>query len=240
MMIREVGGILMKKLALVLAAAITLSFGTACGGNAATTNEEITYITVNETQYDSRSTSLTISNVETTEGLEALSQFPNLEDLTINYSADNAVDLSFLKQLPALKSFTFLNEECDLDISVLGELTNLESLTLITWSITDISPLENLTNLTSLTISSSLNDMAPISKLTNLRTLVIPYNNCDDSVIAPLVNLEYLDISNNKLSDVYSLYNMKNLSFIDLEGNPIPSMQIEELKHALPSCEINY
>lgn len=229
----------MKKLALVLVSVMALSFFTACGGNAAA-NEQVTYITVNEMQYDSQSTSLTLSNIETTEGLEVLSQFPNLEDLTINYSANNAVDLSFLKELPNLKSFAFLNEECEIDIAPLGELTNLESLTLITWSITDIAPLENLTNLTSLTISSSLNDMSAISKLTNLKTLVIPYNNCDASVIAPLVNLEYLDISNNKLSDVYSLYNMKNLAFIDLEGNPIPSMQIEELKHALPSCEINF
>lgn len=230
----------MKKLALVLAAAITLSSCTACGGNAATANQEITYVTVNNMQYDSQSTSLTISNVETTDGLEALAQFPNLEDLTINYTADNAVDFSFLKELPNLKSFAFLNEECEIDITALGELTSLETLTLITWSITDISPLENLTNLTNLTISSSLEDMAPISKLTNLTTLIIPYNDCDASVIAPLVNLEYLDISNNKLADVYSLYNMKNLSYIDLEGNPIPSTQIEELKHALPGCEINY
>jgi hypothetical protein len=44
-----------------------------------------------------------------------------------------------------------------------------------------------------------------------------------------------------KVTDLSLLAELKNLEFLDLKGHPRPSEeQVEELRLALPNCDINF
>ena len=58
------------------------------------------------------------------------------------------------------------------------------------------------------------------------------------SPLAALSNLETLDLRSNQISSVYPLKRLTNLKKLDLTGNPLTEEQVEELRQALPDCEI--
>jgi Leucine-rich repeat (LRR) protein len=47
-------------------------------------------------------------------------------------------------------------------------------------------------------------------------------------------------LADNQLTDVASLAEIKNLSTLDLTGNPVPKSKVEALRKALPMCQIDF
>lgn len=165
-----------------------------------------------------------------TEGLEVLTNLPNLKWLALQDSGIK--DLSFLSQLSQLES---LNLRCNRieDLSPLTNLTQLERLILGGNNITDLSPLESLTKLRLLMLDRTCPEtLEPLADLVNLQTLSIkgrttnprycPLENFQP--IANLKNLEFLDIVNTNFSDLPLLLNYPKLKKLDLAQNNITDL----------------
>ena len=152
--------------------------------------------------------------------ISALSGLSNLQalDLSDNKISDISGVVSALKKLSNLKSLNLSNNEIS-DISKMNELTNLQTLYLYNNKISDISELKGLINLQELNLTS--NQISDISGLKGL------------------TNLKMLDLSYNQISDVSVFENLRDLRWLALFNNPISEADIQSLKNALPSCEIN-
>ena len=118
-----------------------------------------------------------------------------------------------------LTNLTGLSLSPTSDISALGSLTNLTTLTL-GGSISDLSPLADLTNLTTLTFDGSISDLALLPNLTNLTALRV-YNTIisDISALANLTTLTHLNLSLSSTSDISALANLTNLTHLTLYGS---------------------
>jgi len=149
------------------------------------------------------------------------------------------------------------------DISPLEGLTKLELLSLDSFQISDISPLKNLTNLTWLNLSDNyIADISPLKSLSELTSLQLDENRISDihgleslvkltelhlsdnqiadiSPLKGLTKLTYLDLSYNSITDISALKDLTNLRYLNLYGNPLTYEQLQELRKALPGCEIN-
>ena len=86
--------------------------------------------------------------------------------------------------------------------------------------LTDVKGLEKLTQLTKLTLSGNqLTDVKGLEKLTQLKNLFL---------------------GGNQLTDVKGLEKLTQLTWLGLAFNPdLPKKQIDELKKALPKCNIS-
>jgi Leucine-rich repeat (LRR) protein len=72
-----------------------------------------------------------------------------------------------------------------------------------------------------------------------LRELRIGNNRISDGTpLMYLDTLEFLDVSGNNLSSVSPIKQLSSLKWLKLTGNPLTQEQIDELKTALPDCEI--
>ena len=72
-----------------------------------------------------------------------------------------------------------------------------------------------------------------------LRELRLGNNNISDGTpLMYLRSLEVLDLSGNNLSSVSPIKQIPTLKWLKLSGNPLSEEQIEELRAALPECEI--
>lgn len=149
----------------------------------------------------------------------------------IDLSGLGLTDISELKYCTKLKSlnlgYDFTTDEALTnnisDISVLANLTNLESLTLDGNNISDISPLAGLTNLEYLFLQNNkISDISPLAGLTNLTYLNLNRNNISDiSPLEGLTNLTVLYLSGNKISNVSPLEGHTNLIMLSLNENNI-------------------
>ena len=73
----------------------------------------------------------------------------------------------------------------------------------------------------------------------SIKTLDLSNNLIQDlSPLAALKALETLDLHGNQISSLEPLTRMSQLKKVDLSGNPLEAEQIEELRRALPGCEI--
>lgn len=138
-------------------------------------------------------------------------------------------DISYLGNLVNLE-YLSMRDNLISDISALGNLINLKELYLNWNPLTDISPFSNLTQIEVLHISNScfeqkINSLSPISNLITLRHLYATFEELDDiSDLSGLINLEMAYISFNKISDLSPLYNLNKLERIYAEGNLITSL----------------
>ena len=74
---------------------------------------------------------------------------------------------------------------------------------------------------------------------TTLRTLDLGFNQIQDvTPLSALTALESLDLRSNQIGSVESLRRLHQLKKLNLSGNPLSAEQIEELRAALPDCEI--
>lgn len=192
--------------------------------------------------------------------LEAISSFPNLERLTLNDAA-----VSTLKPLVALKNLKTLtvtdSENSDstirigekkervTDYNAISMLKNLESLSLKSDIIKDISfikelpvlttlklddlavislePLTSVSSLTALTLinNGKLQNYDPVGNLTGLKELVInKYTSQSDPNLSGLTELEILDI--NGFMSVASLKNLPNLKDLTVSGSNLDSADV--------------
>lgn len=106
--------------------------------------------------------------------------------------------------------------------------------------ISDISPLANLVELEGLWIwGNRFGDLTPLSGLTKLTGLWTAGREISDiSPISNLTNLEYLHLPWASITDISPLYRLTNLKELHLQNNPLTYRVVNELRKALPNCEI--
>jgi len=128
------------------------------------------------------------------------------------------------------------------DIRALSRLTTLTWLNLFNNSITNIHALRGLTELQTLFISENeIKDITALGRLTNLNLLAAYGCSISDiSVLSNLTKLETLYLNDNLISDITALKELTNLKTLWLDGNPLTQQQINELKEALPNCDIRF
>lgn len=147
------------------------------------------------------------------QSLDALKYFTNLTFLGLGYAVGDGGDPVHgidLSPLAGMTKLTSLQMACVpvSDISVVKNMPYLISFTAFGGGlITDISPLAGLSNLQALTIrENKITDVSPLAGMTNLFYLDISDNQITDvTPLASLVNLQRLYISNNPAKDLSSL-----------------------------------
>ena len=129
------------------------------------------------------------------------------------------------------------------DFSPLSTLTKLKHLHL--WGVaqlSDCSILGKLTNLESLTVNAaSITDFAALGYLTNLTYLDLQLLNISDVSLLPLdrlTKLTELFLWSNQITDISPLKRLANLTTLGLTNNPLNENQLSELSEALPECNI--
>lgn len=174
--------------------------------------------------------------------ITALKNLTNLQTLNLGYN--KVKNTSSLKELSNLQTLDLSNNQIsnisDV-ISALKGLTNFKSLDLSSNQISDISKMNELTNLQTLYLSNNqISDINELKGLINLHELNLTSNKISDiSVLKGLTNLKTLDLSYNQISDVSASKSLRDLRWLALFDNPISQDDIQALKNALPSCEIN-
>ena len=175
---------------------------------------------------------------------------------------DNLTDISSLADLDSLKVL----ELCDLpidDFENIGSIDTLVELSLQNLNIKDISPIYS-NNLQTLCLSRlpivsidfieessklenfallecNVSDVHSVGNLKEITSLTITNTPVKD--ITPLSNLktlEMLSLMNNNISDISPLKSFINLKRLYLQGNPLTEDQIDELREALPNCDIYF
>ena len=139
--------------------------------------------------------------------LSALQYFTNLTYLGLGFAVQNAQ-----------------NSQAPIDLSVIANLTNLESLQMAGVVVDDLSPLAKLDRLMSLTLYNGDQplDLSPLSGLVNLVALTLRNNKITDlSPLAGMSNLRYLDLEGNQITDVSPLAGLTGLERLYLIDNPI-------------------
>jgi len=123
-----------------------------------------------------------------------------------------------------------------------GNLTNLKTLHATNNEITDISAISCLKNLEELfLIGNNISDLSPIKDLVNLKELQLYGNEISDlSPLSNLINLEVVNIGYNDFADITPLKNLTSLKELHLNPNyQLSETVIEDLRNALPDCEIH-
>ena len=174
---------------------------------------------------------------------DVIPRLPRLETLSIN-SCYQVTDVSPVANLKDLTRLSMDHAHKLVDISPLAELTGLQMLHLTYTQVQDLTPVGGLSDLNRLWLwgNRRVLDISPLENLTNLTLLGL--NGCkgvyDISPLSELTQLRSLSLSRlEKVDDVSSLSNLKQLKKLDLRGcSQIPNKQIQGLKRALPSCQI--
>ncbi|WP_075722017.1 leucine-rich repeat domain-containing protein [Roseburia sp. 499] len=147
-----------------------------------------------------------------------------------------------IKSLKGIEYFKNLNmisliDHSITDITPLSGLTNLTSLCLYHNKITDITPLSGLTNLASLSLGrNEITDITVLSGMTNLTSLSLDSNNIEDiTAIEGLTILTSLELGKNRITDITALSGLTNITALELEENEItditPLSGMKNLKH---------
>ena len=122
------------------------------------------------------------------------------------------------------------------DLTVLGSLSALQTLTLANNRITDISPLAGCKSLTYVDLSYNyglnsdntergISDLSPLFENTQLRTLIAGHNLISDvEGIEALEELSYLDLTDNYLDSLAPLAEAASLETVLLHSNALTSL----------------
>ena len=153
-----------------------------------------------------------------------LSNLNNLSEVYLNEGTKENFDniVNSLKELQNLQKISIDNCYSIKDITPIGKIKNLQSLTIARVPISNLKGIEDLSNLTSLSLSQNTNltSIKGISKLSNLEKLEIVNNNINDiEEISNLKKLNRLDLRNNKIEDITPLGFNTELIYLDLRGN---------------------
>ena len=90
-------------------------------------------------------------------------------------------------------------------------------------------------------VDTQVSDVSPLAELKNLEFLYLNDTKVSDlSLLAELKNLTHLWLGNTQVSDLSPLAELKNLEFLYLNGLQVSDEQVQELRQALPHCEISF
>jgi Leucine-rich repeat (LRR) protein len=120
--------------------------------------------------------------------------------------AKGIVNLSGLGQCTNLAALTLIDNQIS-DVSELSSLNKLKVLNLAINQVTDLDPLSGLTGLEQLHLSQNqIQDITPLAGLSNLRQLRLGWNQIEDlSPLSGLVDLGSLDLTGNSVADIEPL-----------------------------------
>ena len=159
--------------------------------------------------------------------LSALSQLSNLTLLQL--SNFNGQDMEFLSGMSSLEELVlYTGENLDLGALVKYAPPSLKSLGTGRCGIKDITALGNLTQLEELSLGANLIcDISPLRTLTNLKILRLTNNQISDiSPLAGLYNLVELHLNRNQIEDISALAGMENLVMLNLDDNNITDFSL--------------
>lgn len=173
--------------------------------------------------------------------LDSLKGLSNLRLLTITNNPDlggEAVD----KLKSALSASYVEHDDLVYSIEIGGEKfrEDLTELDLSNRALTDISALALFKNLEIVNLrGNNLENISVLQWTRGITKLDLACNSISDpTALTSLPYLETLDISGNKLSSVDVFVTMTGLKELNLSGNNISPEQIEQLRFALPGCNI--
>lgn len=141
---------------------------------------------------------------------------------SLDLSGCNLRSLPDLSGLESLILLDFSVNEVQ-DISPLQALSNLEDLDFEGNQVQDISPLKALSNLQSLYFENNqVQDISPLQALSNLRELYFSNNQVQDiSPLQALSNLQKLAFSDNQVQDISPLKALRNLQSLNFDNNQV-------------------
>jgi len=156
-----------------------------------------------------------------------LGRLSYLENLTMeNHNPDNLLSLSSLTQLKEL-----VIRNCPLsaaDLTTIGNLPNLEKLTLSGCSLSNISGLSNASNLTYLDLSrNAIRDLTPLAFMEKLSMLDLNNNALTNlSPLSALESLTVLDVSYNSIVSIAPLAPCTALTGLVINNNQITEIPV--------------
>lgn len=161
------------------------------------------------------------------ENLEGLQHAKSLMRLDIAYTSavegKRLADLSPLSGLTQLQEVVLKQDGIN-DISALSNLNNLVKLDVSgNREIADVSVIKNMTKLESLNVAhNKIENVEELGKAENLTYLDISYNNISELPdLSKLKKVYFLDAAYNQLTDVSALSGMTELQTLNLSGNDI-------------------
>ena len=180
------------------------------------------------------------------------SVLPELYDLKLLHSLDlqNNSGLSD-REIGALKSAlpgcTIMTSELVYEVEFAGHTVRSDekSLAFPGSGITDLNGLERLNRLEELDLSRNEITNLYVFEIASckncLKTLRLSGNQITDVLfLGGLAVLEELDLSNNQIQATAGLKQLASLKRLNLTGNPLLDGQLEELREALPNCQIAF
>jgi hypothetical protein len=170
------------------------------------------------------------------ENIKSLKKSFNLTSLIL--SNNQISDISPLKGM-RIKSL-LLQERKVKNISPIGHIKELNSLTIFDLDIHNLDPLKENRSIEHLYISNiHLDDLSVLSGWNQLKTLKLErLSNIGLQPIKRLNNLQTLSLVDISIKDLSPLYKMTWLKEIDLTGATYPKGQLEALRVALPTTKI--
>lgn len=139
------------------------------------------------------------SNAEVTSA-----QMQSMNSLQIMGAPSSLTGLETATNLTFLDITNSSSDQPDLDLNPLSQMSKLQSLYLIGFTLGDLSPIENLTDIDDLDFSNSLfNNLAPIAGFNKLTTLWLNNTQLTElpAFIANLSKLEWISISENPIDN---------------------------------------
>lgn len=183
---------------------------------------------------------LTISGVPSGQ-LSVLTSFAHLTSLSITDTPITTDEMEYIGDLADLNRLT-LNGCNIVTISALENLTALNYLDLGSNTIRNLEPLTGMKNLQELYLKqNALTDLTPVSALTGLQVLDVSYNSLTTlSPIFNLTQLTMLNASTNLLTDLYNVEHLASLSSLTVSANAISDATPLAACASLTELDISY
>lgn len=168
-----------------------------------------------------------------------------IQVLYLGYSktGDEAISRR-LEELKAEKNAAAANNAADEEFKIAGSTVPLDStsLLLVEMGLTDsdISGIGRLSSLESLSLSGNkLSSLAPLAPLSNLTFLEVSDNSIDDlAPLRDLTKLKNLYVDGNPITDFSPLHSLTSLRTLSMKNIDVTDEQLGALHEALPNCSI--
>jgi len=154
--------------------------------------------------------------------------FPDANlDLEVHYHLDMGIEETLMLSDVLKITYFYANDDAVQieDLTGIGQLANLEELTLNYHRFTDLTPLTELTRLSYLNLNAQVfpfESLEPLSNMTSLRWLYLEYNEITDiTSLAELTDLYTLSLNNNDITEITPLSGLTNINTFYLAYNNI-------------------
>ena len=165
--------------------------------------------------------------------LEPIYNLSNLEKLVLYNGILEETNFEFLKGLTNLKELEIYNLNKDVDLTSLGNYTDITSLTIKSnKQLNNIEALAKITALNKLGISQYSNnelDLKILNKLENLEDLDISGNLKNQEALWNMTKLKKLQFSVNSNVDFDGIQKLKNLEYFKFSGDIYNTSNLEQI-----------